>query len=145
MVWQQHSPYTTMSLTHPWKPTDLMKLTKRFYLSKNLLVEVDMEDVTLNTVGGDSGQNKCQLTPTQTFSDYILTESSGIYQRSKSNDDYCKEMYVEILDTVMPEMENRFFNNSTLFNLIHKLKELHKQKKAFIATYNSYAVTITFG
>lgn len=65
--------------------------------------------------------------PNHRFADYICTESSGLYHISGSSrddavdDDDYKRIFLEILDLVLGEMNDRFVKDKSLFDIIDKV------------------------
>lgn len=88
---------------------------------RNLLPD---ETAGFDRVNNERG-SKRKIKPNERFGDFIMTESSGIYQRNNEVDnngeDECKRLYYEILDSVLELFDVRFFDNDELFNVIDKV------------------------
>lgn len=79
-----------------------------FRQCNHLLPDTDA-DSSFNQIGGGRS-SKRRIKPNEKFGDFILTESSGIYQRSNENDDNdCKRLYFEILDLIIELFHERLF------------------------------------
>jgi len=53
------------------------------------------------------------------FSNFVLMESSGLYSNRSTNN--YQQIYFEIFDLVINEMNTRFFSNNSLINVIDKI------------------------
>lgn len=96
-------------------------------LLENNNAEVDLAgaDEPSFTTYSSLCSSKRKLKPNSQFNDFVLTESSGLRHRHEnSNQSSYKNIYFEIFDIVIKEMDRRFFNNDTLYNLIDKASNL---------------------
>ena len=64
------------------------------------------EDAGFNRVNNNNDRgSKCKIKPKERFGDFILHESSGIYQRNDNinndGENECKGLYFEIIDLVL--------------------------------------------
>ncbi len=85
------------------------------------LLEEDEGADLCNTRGGTHG-SKRKIKPTERYADFVLTESSGIYQREQNIDDaHYEQIYFEIIDTISNEMERRFVEKQSLYSVIDKI------------------------
>ena len=68
--------------------------------------------------------SKRKLKSNSLYNNFILTESSGLYycedDKQQQHSHYCKDIYFEIFDTVINEMNERFFENQSLYDLIDR-------------------------